>query len=140
VRYLYEKDNIVFVECENCNRILKIKEYQLDEVKTGLECFCGNTSNIIKGLPERKKEEMVSNGKASLSQGSKNNVKETAKPSVRPKEPELKEDFKPRCPTCGSTNIQKISLTSKAIGGYMWGIFSSNVRNTFKCNNCGYKW
>ena len=45
-----------------------------------------------------------------------------------------------KCPTCGSTNVEKISLTSKAVGGAFFGLFSSNVRNTFRCNDCGYKW
>ena len=43
-------------------------------------------------------------------------------------------------PTCGSKNIEKISLTKKAIGGAMFGLFSSNVRKTMYCKNCGYKW
>lgn len=46
----------------------------------------------------------------------------------------------PKCPTCGSTNIEKISLTKKAFGGAMFGLFSSDVRNTMKCKNCGTKW
>ena len=46
----------------------------------------------------------------------------------------------PKCPTCGSPDIAKISLASKAAGGFMFGLFSSNVRKTMKCNNCGYKW
>lgn len=46
----------------------------------------------------------------------------------------------PKCPTCGSTNIEKISLTKKAFGGAMFGLFSSDVRNTMKCKNCGAKW
>lgn len=46
----------------------------------------------------------------------------------------------PKCPTCGSTNIEKISLTRKAFGGAMFGLFSSDLRNTMHCKNCGYKW
>ena len=46
----------------------------------------------------------------------------------------------PKCPTCGSTNIEKISVAQKAAGGFLFGLFSSNVRKTMKCNNCGYKW
>lgn len=46
----------------------------------------------------------------------------------------------PHCPTCGSENVTKISLGSKAVGGAMFGIFSSNIRKSYKCNNCGYKW
>ena len=47
---------------------------------------------------------------------------------------------KPHCPTCGSTNIEKISFGKKAFGGAMFGIFSSDVRNTMHCKNCGAKW
>lgn len=46
----------------------------------------------------------------------------------------------PKCPTCGSTNIQKISVGKKAFGGAVFGIFSSDIRNTMHCKNCGYKW
>jgi len=46
----------------------------------------------------------------------------------------------PKCPTCKSTNIKKISATSKVVGGAMFGLFSSKVRNTFECKNCRYKW
>ena len=50
------------------------------------------------------------------------------------------EENKPRCPTCGSTNIEKISLGKKAVGGALFGIFSSNVRKSMHCKSCGYKW
>ena len=46
----------------------------------------------------------------------------------------------PKCPTCGSTNVEKISLSSKVVGGVLWGLFSSNVRKTMHCKQCGYKW
>ena len=49
-------------------------------------------------------------------------------------------DNLPKCPTCGSENIEKISNTSKATGGFLFGIFSSDVRKTLHCKNCGYKW
>lgn len=46
----------------------------------------------------------------------------------------------PKCPTCGSTNISKISATSKAVSVGLWGIFSQKVKKQFKCKNCGYEW
>lgn len=52
----------------------------------------------------------------------------------------IENDNTPKCPTCGSTNIEKISLTKKTFGGAMFGLFSSDVRNTMHCKNCGYKW
>lgn len=52
----------------------------------------------------------------------------------------LAQQNKPKCPTCGSTNVEKISTTKKIFGGAMFGLFSSDVRNTMHCKNCGYKW
>ena len=46
----------------------------------------------------------------------------------------------PKCPTCGSTNVEKISTTKKAIGFVAVGVFSSNFGKTMHCKNCGYKW
>lgn len=46
----------------------------------------------------------------------------------------------PHCPNCNSTNIQKISMTSRAISGLTFGILSSSIGKTFKCKHCGYKW
>ncbi len=46
----------------------------------------------------------------------------------------------PKCPTCQSTNVTKITSTKKAIGFAAVGIFSSNFGKTMECKNCGYKW
>ena len=44
------------------------------------------------------------------------------------------------CPTCSSTNIKKVSGTSKAISAVMFGLFSQKVKKQFHCNSCGYEW
>lgn len=46
----------------------------------------------------------------------------------------------PHCPTCGSTNLKKISTTSKAVNTVAFGIFGTKRHKTFHCNNCGYEW
>lgn len=46
----------------------------------------------------------------------------------------------PKCPTCGSTNIEKISSGKKMSGAFLFGIFSSDIRNTMHCKDCGAKW
>ena len=51
-----------------------------------------------------------------------------------------KEKNIPKCPTCGSTNIEKISACKKIGGGMLFGLFSSDVRNTMHCKDCGAKW
>lgn len=47
---------------------------------------------------------------------------------------------KPKCPTCNSTNIEKISTGSKIISGMAFGLFSKDAKCTFHCKNCNYKW
>ena len=46
----------------------------------------------------------------------------------------------PKCPTCGSLQVEKISAGKKVVGGALFGLFSSDVRNTMYCKSCGYKW
>ncbi len=46
----------------------------------------------------------------------------------------------PKCPTCGSSNVKKISTASKIAGATMFGLFSRTAKSQFKCENCGYKW
>lgn len=52
----------------------------------------------------------------------------------------IEDNHMPKCPTCGSTNINKISTASKIIGAATFGLFSKTAKSQFKCNNCGYKW
>lgn len=46
----------------------------------------------------------------------------------------------PHCPTCGSTNIQKISDTKRWLTTGLFGLASSDVGKTMVCKKCGYKW
>lgn len=52
----------------------------------------------------------------------------------------LAQQNKPKCPTCQSTNLKKISATSKVVNTAMFGIFGTKRHKTFHCNNCGYEW
>ncbi len=44
------------------------------------------------------------------------------------------------CPNCSSTSTNKISMTGRVASGLTFGIFSSSIGKTWKCNKCGYKW
>lgn len=46
----------------------------------------------------------------------------------------------PKCPTCNSVNIKKISVTSKAASVAMWGLLSRKVHKQWHCNICGSEW
>jgi len=46
----------------------------------------------------------------------------------------------PKCPTCGSTNISKIGVISRAVSISFFGLASSKIGKTHKCNSCGTTW
>lgn len=122
MKFLFEKEGRYICECESCGMQIKIKKSDIKTQGTvgtteDIECFCGEVSNHISDIPKEKESQVIVQ-----------TVDRTPQTGV------------PRCPTCGSTNVERISIGSKAVGGYMFGIFSSNVRNTYRCNNCKYKW
>lgn len=46
----------------------------------------------------------------------------------------------PKCPTCGSTNIRRMSGGERGASIWAFGIFSKKSNKTFKCENCGDTW
>lgn len=46
----------------------------------------------------------------------------------------------PKCPTCGSTNVHKISATKRWLTTGLFGLASSDATHTYICENCQYKW
>jgi len=50
---------------------------------------------------------------------------------------ELQDKPSIKCPYCNSTNVKKISTTSKVAYGATFGIFAaSKIANQWHCNNC----
>lgn len=45
----------------------------------------------------------------------------------------------PKCPICGSTDIEKIGTLDRAVSTAMVGIASDKIGKQYKCRNCGYK-
>lgn len=48
-------------------------------------------------------------------------------------------DNTPKCPTCGSTDIKKISGGKRWVTTGLFGLASSDVGKTMQCNSCGFK-
>lgn len=51
-----------------------------------------------------------------------------------------RETNKPKCPTCGSTNIKHISTLNRAVSIGMLGIFSGKIGKNYECLHCKAKW
>lgn len=46
----------------------------------------------------------------------------------------------PKCPTCSSTNIQKIGTGERMASVIGLGLFSKKINKSWKCKNCGHTW
>lgn len=46
----------------------------------------------------------------------------------------------PKCPTCGSTNIVKISGAERALNAAAFGLLGNRRKYHWHCNNCKYEW
>lgn len=49
-------------------------------------------------------------------------------------------DDSPKCPTCQSTNISKIGTINRMVSTGLFGLASSKIGKTHKCNKCGTTW
>lgn len=141
--YYGEKDNTIEAECEECSRVLKFRKNKLkfdNNLQTyyllePIECFCENVSDKIIHAPKNIEQEEKKIVQATTNQQTSNSMAMLTQASNIQQVRNI-----PRCPTCGSDKVEKISVSSKVVGGAMFGLFSSNVRKTYRCKNCGYKW
>lgn len=117
---------------------------------------CGCPMSVIKNKTIKEnfeKENQISNEQCPLCSAKKphiitDNIKEVCSVCgyvfnenyVKKHKDLLPEKNLPTCPTCGSTNIEKISAAKKVSGSLLFGIFSSDIRNSMHCKDCGYKW
>ena len=83
---------------------------------------------------QRIKEEIEADKKKS-----QENLKKYLAESERQRKLEALKNV-PKCPTCNSTNIKKISTTRKVVGAGLFGLLSKDATSQFCCGNCGYKW
>lgn len=89
-----------------------------------------------KNTPEMRKQQSLRDKQKNQNNINKSNL-------IKPKQSfstATSPQYIPKCPTCQSTNIIKISATKKALGFVTVGFFSSNFGKTMECKNCGYKW
>lgn len=54
--------------------------------------------------------------------------------------PQYQQSNKPKCPTCGSTNVKHISTLNRAVSIGVFGLFSSKIGKNYECLHCKAKW
>lgn len=45
-----------------------------------------------------------------------------------------------KCPSCGSSNVSKIGMLNRMVSTGLFGLASSKISKTHKCNHCGTTW
>lgn len=103
---------------------------QMDEAIRYLNPLVGYNWQVAKKIVElynMSEQEQIEDGRKRI----QNVVKQ---------EFEVRNENIPKCPTCSSTNVQKIGTGERAVSVAMLGMFSKKINKSFKCKNCGYTW
>lgn len=130
---------------ENNQRILRqfYKQQQIDkEKKERLEKYERDFRNKKISLEQIiQYRRMYATDAERKRMNQEDTAREQREKEKKEQERQIKEQCVPRCPTCQSPNIKKISNVRKAGSVALWGIFAiGKVDKTFHCNNCGYEW
>lgn len=118
--------------CPNCN---EYRKYNPNQSNKFICKICGNKM-LYKGMEdkdERKQLKKIYIQNELEKEKEKITKKEVIYPSSQP------EENIPKCPTCGSTNIKRISRTKRWLTTGLFGLASSDIGKTMVCKNCGYK-
>lgn len=70
----------------------------------------------------------------------KREEKQTRESMNLPSSYKPKEGNTPKCPTCGSTNIKRITTANRAVSVLTLGIISGKIGKNYECLDCKAKW
>lgn len=116
--------------CQICDKDTLIETNITEDELHDIGEYSNYNPNFLKAMRELKEKDIIEY-ELKMSQ---------FRSQVEQKNKVIEEANQPKCPTCGSTNIKKISAVSKAGGMFMFGIFSKTAKSQFQCEDCGYKW
>lgn len=127
-------NNLVNITCTGCGKVGYLKPVP--------EEYLNNSGRGIKtGLHDKFKENVIKSSPNFDQECWDRRVEIIYKQNNELlKNDKIKQANVPKCPTCNSTDIKKISVMSKAVGATMFGLFSKTARSQFKCKSCGYTW
>ena len=122
----------IYIKCKYCNTIMKQTDETGEEV---LDNFIRHTEeDYFKTLAKKY------GGNQFSEEAYENRIRTVKRENSARQSTQRQSSNIPHCPTCGSTNIKKISATSKVVGAGLFGLFSKTARSQFECKDCGYKW
>ena len=123
------KDEIMI--CPNCNHQLINIDFPANDLYT-IKTVSNDSKEFIDAMIELYKKNPIEY-QLKMAQFK---VQET---QILEAEKQSQEQNVPKCPTCGSTNIKKISAGSRWLSTGLFGISSSKLGKSMECRHCGYK-
>lgn len=135
--YEFSPNNPKHITCEFCGTPYIQTNLTADEY-TKL-----NFQEFKKGNEDFEADIAKQYGNGEFDQEAYNGRKEIIAQRVKEREmrkTQLQASNQPKCPTCGSTDLKKITATQKASNAVLFGLFGNKRKKQFHCNNCGYEW
>ena len=90
-------------------------------------------------IEEREKQRKITKEKELLKRKQEQEYVEKHIKHIKPNKEEIKQ-YIPRCPTCQSPDVERLSTSTKIVGTGFFGLGSKTIGKTYKCKNCGYYW
>ncbi|WP_462368454.1 hypothetical protein [Roseburia hominis] len=135
-----------FDECVYCGSDLQDGTIEMEEIETEKSIYELSDKEVLDKYSDYRKRIEEQTGKKMTDFEFLSGIREARRDSLNHQaEAYLKTNKeasvnKPKCPTCQSENIQKISAMTKAGSVALCGIFSQKVKKQWHCNSCGSEW
>ena len=138
-RYGFKLGDSLYVKCKYCGAI--VCEVTDEDLNEAFHTYVNSTN-------EQKEEIKINyakkygNNQFDINAYNKRNeeVSESIRQHLSKHNSSTQSQNIPKCPTCGSTNIEKISGSKRWFTTGLFGLGSSDVGKTMHCKSCGYKW
>lgn len=133
--------------CENCGTISEFSEGKCKNCNNSKIIDLGKTTEEWFKLNSNQKESIIKNVLSlsdetyDLIQEAWRNNKKSIQPTARPisSRPSQQTNI-PKCPTCGSTNVKRITTANRAVSVLTLGILSGKIGKNYECLDCKAKW
>lgn len=136
-----------FDECVYCGSELMEGIIETEDVQTGKPIYEMSDAEILEKYSDYRKRIEEQTGHDMTDAEFLCGIKEARRDSLSHKADTYMRNIQesnivniPKCPTCHSTDIKKISAMSKAGSVALWGIFSQKVKKQWHCNSCDSEW
>ena len=133
--------------CENCGTISEFSEGKCKNCNNSKIIDLGKTTEEWFKLNSNQKESIIKNVLSlsdetyDLIQEAWRNNKKSIQPTARPISSRSSQQTNiPKCPTCGSTNIKRITTANRAVSVLTLGIISGKIGKNYECLDCKAKW